>query len=229
MLSFTIELGAFAMRQMLVHEGNFMLQKATAIAVILTLSLVLVACGETGQDSSSDNAPETPKPTQAPTATPQIEPTPTQAPTATPQIEPTPTQVPTATPQIEPTSTPAPTATPLTEPASPSIDPIDIPEHLREKTTQFWEAYNKYDLDALKTFYEENYWNEQEAEVQSNMQPFKSFGMKITAEETSPPTEIAPGKWEIRQTASFSVGSIKMLFIYEEFDEDWLLTYAEAQ
>ena len=215
MLSFTIELGAYAMRQMLIHEGNFMLQKATALAVILALSLVLVACGETGQESTSDNAPETPTPTQAPTATPQIEPTPTQAPTATPQIEPTPTQ--------------APTATPLTEPASPSIDPIDIPEHLREKTTQFWEAYNKYDLDALKTFYEENYWNEQEEEVQSNMQPFKNFGMKIAAEETSPPTEIAPGKWEIRQTASFSVGSIKMLFIYEEFDEDWLLTYAEAQ
>ncbi len=218
MLSFTIELGAYALRQMLVHEGNFMLQKATAIAVILALSLVLVACGETGQDSTSDNAPETPKPTQAPTATPQIEPTPTQAPTATPQIEPTSTPAPTATPQPEPT--PAENA---------SSDPIDIPEHLREKTTQFWEAYNKYDLDALKTFYEENYWNEQEAEVQSNMQPFKSFGMKITAEETSPPTEIAPGKWEIRQTASFSVGSIKMLFIYEEFDEDWLLTYAEAQ
>ena len=203
------------MRQMLIHKGNFMLQKATALAVILALTLVLVACGESEQDTTSDKAPEIPTPTQAPTQTPQIEPTSTPAPTATPQIEPTPT--------------PVPTATPLTEPESPAIDPLDIREHLREKTTQFWEAYNKYDLDALKTFYEENYWNEQEAEVQSNMQPFKSFGMKIAAEETSQPTEIAPGKWEIRQTASFSGGSIKMLFIYEKFDEAWLLTYAEAQ
>lgn len=217
---------------MLIHEISPILQRATALTVIMALSLVLAACGEADQDATSDKAPETPKPTQAPTQTPKIEPTSTQAPTATPQVEPTPTQVPTATPQIEPTPTPAPTATPQPEPtpaANPSSDPLDIPEHLREKTAQFWEAYNKYDLDALKTFYEENYWNEQEAEVQSNMQPFKSFGMKITAEETSPPTEIAPGKWEIRQTASFSVGSIKMVFIYEEFEGDWLLTYAQNQ
>ena len=220
------------MRQMLIHERSPILQRGIALTVILALSLVLAACGEADQDATNDKAPETPKPTQAPTQTPKIESTPTQAPTATPQVEPTATQVPTATPQIEPTPTPAPTATPQPEPTpaeNPSTDPLDIPEHLREKTTQFWEAYNKYDLDALKTFYEENYWNEQEAEVQSNMQPFKSFGMKITAEETSPPTEIAPGKWEIRQTASFSVGSIKMVFIYEEFEGDWLLTYAQNQ
>ncbi len=217
------------MRQMLIHERSPILQRGIALTVILALSLVLAACGEADQDTTSDKAPETPKPTQAPTQTPKIEPTSTQAPTATPQVEPTPTQVPTATPQIEPTPTPAPTATPQPEPASSATDPLDIPEHLREKTAQFWEAYNKYDLDALKTFYEENYWNEQEAEVQSNMQPFKSFGMKITAEETSPPTEIAPGKWEIRQNASFSVGSIKMVFIYEEFEGDRLLTYAQNQ
>lgn len=215
------------MRQMLIHDISPILQRATALTLILALSLVLAACGEADQDATSDKAPETPKPTQAPTQTPKIEPTSTPAPTATPQVEPTPTPAPITTPQIEPT--PAPTATPQPEPASSATDPLDIPEHLREKTAQFWEAYNKYDLDALKTFYEENYWNEQEAEVQSNMQPFKSFGMKITAEETSPPTEIAPGKWEIRQNASFSVGSIKMVFIYEEFEGDWLLTYAQNQ
>ena len=204
------------MSQMLIHEGSAILQRGMALTVILAISLVLAACGEADQNATSDKATETPKPTQAPTQTPQIEPTPTQVPTATPQIEPTPTPAPIATPQPEPT---------LTE--NPSSDTLDIPEHLRNKTTQFWEAYNKYDLDALKTFYEENYWNEQEAEIQSNMQPFKSFAMKVTAEETSPPTEIAPGKWEIRQTASFSVGSIKMIFIYEDFQGDWLLTYAQ--
>ena len=45
----------------------------------------------------------------------------------------------------------------------------------------------------------------------------------------STPTEIAPGKWEIRQIARFSFGSVNMIFIYEEFDGEWLLTHAEAQ
>ena len=90
---------------------------------------------------------------------------------------------------------------------------------------QMWEAYNTHDLDVLKTFYEENYWNEKEEELRSDMRPFKTFGITITAEETSPPTEIAPGKWEIKHTGRF----VNMVFIYEEFGGDWLLTYAEDQ
>ena len=84
-----------------------------------------------------------------------------------------------------------------------------------------------YDVDALKAFYEENHWVEEE--VWSNMQPFKNLGMTLTPEETSPPTEIAPGKWEIQHTAVFSGGSVDMVFIYKQFGGDWLLTYAESQ
>ena len=190
------------MRQISIRKGNAMLQRGTALAIILTLSLVLVACG--------DEAPETPTPAPAATATPQPEPTPTQVPTATPQPEPTPTE------------------NASEEADSETSEPLDIAEHLLQTTSQFWEVYNKYDIDTLKTFYEENYWNEQEAEVQSNMQPFKNFNLSVTPDDPSTPTEIAPGKWEIRQTARFSFGSVNMIFIYEEFDGDWLLTYAES-
>ncbi len=61
------------------------------------------------------------------------------------------------------------------------------------------------------------------------MQPFRTFGITISAEETSPPTEIAPGKWEIRHIGRFPLGSVNMVFIYEEIEGDWLLTYAEDQ
>ena len=211
------------MRQMLIHKGNGKPQRATALAVLLALSLVLATCGESDQDATDDRASEIPTPTQAATHTPKIEPTSTPAPTATPQIEPTPTPAPTSTPQPEPTPTESASG------QSDSSESLDIVEHLLETTSQFWETYNNYDIDTLKTFYEESYWSEQEAEVQSNMQPFKNFNLSITPEEATTPTEVAPGKWEIRQTASFAVGSVKMLFIYEEFDGDWLLTYAEAQ
>ena len=72
-------------------------------------------------------------------------------------------------------------------------------------------------------------WAEEEAEVRANLRPFRTFGAKIEAEETSPPTEIEPGKWETRHTGSFPFGSVKMIFIWEQFDGEWLLTYAEAQ
>ena len=139
--------------------------------------------------------------------------------------EPPPTAQPaTDTPQAEPT----PEATASGEAAT-TGDAMDVAEHLRDKTMRMWEAYNTHDLDALKPFYEENYWKEEEEELRSNMRPFKTFGISIKAEETSPPTEIAPGRWEIRHTGRFPMGSVNMVFIYEEFEGDWLLTYAESE
>ena len=140
-------------------------------------------------------------------------PTPTPAPTATA----------TATPQVEPT----PDDKAPEEPAA--AEPVDLPEHLREKTAQLWEVYNRYDADGLAAFYEPGYWAEEENQVRSNIQPFKSRGLLIAAEETSPPTEIEPGKWQIKQKASWLSGSVKMVFIYEEFGGEWLLTYAETE
>ena len=127
------------------------------------------------------------------------------------------------TPRVEPTST---------EDASgeaTSADSIDIAEHLSEKTMHLWEVYNTYDPDALKAFYEEDYWNEKVEQIRLDMQPFKNRGMTFAAEETSPPTEIASGKWEIKHTARFTGGSVNIVFIYENFGGQWLLTYAEAQ
>ena len=92
-----------------------------------------------------------------------------------------------------------------------------------------WATYNSYDLEGLRDFYEESYWQEEEEVLRNNMQPFKNLGITFEAEETSPPTEIEPGKWEIRQTARFRGGSVKMVFIYEEFDGEWLFTHAKNQ
>ena len=138
---------------------------------------------------------------------------------------PAPARTPTDMPQVEPT----PDENASGDAASGDAEPIDVAEHLREKTMQMWEVYNTHDPDALKAFYEESYWKEKEEEVRSNMGPFKTFRITIKAEETSPPTEVAPGKWEIRHKGSFPLGSVNMVFIYEEFDGHWLLTHAEDE
>ena len=191
-----------------------MLQRGTVLAAMSALSLLLAACG-----SPADEAPavDTPPPTE-----------PAQTASATPQAGAAPTQTVPATPEAEPTSAEsASEETASVEDAS--TEEFDLGEHLREKTMQLWEVYNTYDVDGLKVFYEESYWNEQEEELRSNMEPFKNFGATITAEETSPPTEIEPGKWEIKHHGSFSMGSVDMVFIYEEFDGKWLLTHAESE
>ncbi len=139
----------------------------------------------------------------------------------------------TATPASAPVATATPTAEPTPAEAATgeaaAAGGVDIVEHLREKTMQLWEVYNTYDADALAAFYEPGYWAEQEEEVRANLRPFRTFGTKVDAEETSSPTEIEPGKWETKHTASFSFGSVKMIFIWEQFDGEWLLTYAEDQ
>lgn len=214
-----------------------MFQRATAPALILALSLALAACG----GSDGDEAAATPAPAQTATATPAATATAPTA-TATPEATTTATttaatQEATATPRAEPT--PSATAAAQTATATPQAAATpaeaasggapDLVEHLRERTMQMWAVYNTYDVDALGTFYEESYWQEEEDEVRANLRPFRTFGAKIDPEETSPPTEIAPGKWETRHDASFPFGSVKMIFIWEEFDGEWLLTYAEPE
>ena len=201
-----------------------MLQRGTGPAVILALSLVLAACGGSDGAATGDEVSPTAAATQAATASPEA--TPTATPTPQPEATPTATASPqaaTATPEAEAT----PTATASGDAAS--GDPVDLVEHLRQRTMQMWEVYNTYDIDALKAFYEESYFQAEEDELRANIRPFRTFGAKVKAEETSPPMEIAPGKWETRHTGSFPFGSVKMIFIWEEFDGVWLLTYAEPE
>ena len=206
------------------------------MAIVLAFSLVLAACSESAQETTEDEAPETLTIDQTAYDTPTPVPAPTQAPTATPKPEPTATQAPTATPKPEPTPTQAPTATPKPRAHANggrvnrirphrTVGRRQTPPRKDQPTLEF---YNMYDIDALETLYEPNYWSEQEAEVRSNMQSFKNFGIKLNPEEPAPPSEIAPGKWEIRQTVSFTQGSINMVFVYEEFAGEWLLTYAQT-
>lgn len=212
-----------------------MLQRAVAPAAILVLALLMAACGGSTEERTRDAAPATPTPTQAPAATPRAEPTPATA--ATPEATPDATQATPDATQATPDATQAtPDATQATPDTTqeatsdgPEATPLDIGEHLRERTGLMWEAYNSHDLDKLRVFYEESYWREQEETVASNMRPFRTFGVAIQPEETSPPTEIAPGRWEVRHTGHFPLGSVKMIFIWEESDGAWLLTYAEPE
>ena len=115
---------------------------------------------------------------------------------------------------------------PPTEPLS--AEDAELAAHLSEKTMLLWEYYNDYNLESLRTLYEPNYWLSEEEELRHNMEPFERRNIKFTAEETSPPTEIEPGIWQVKHKASFSGGSVRMKFLYEEFDGEWLLTHAET-
>lgn len=117
---------------------------------------------------------------------------------------------------------PAATTEPLSE------EDAELAALLSEKTMLLWEYYNNYDLESLRTLYEPNYWLSEEEELRHNMEPFERRNIKFTPEETSPPTEIEPGVWQVKHKARFSGGSVNMKFLYEEFDGVWLLTHAET-
>ncbi|MCY3604111.1 MAG: hypothetical protein OXH12_13640 [Chloroflexi bacterium] len=109
-----------------------------------------------------------------------------------------------------------------------SAEDAELAAYLSERTMELWEVYNTYVLDDLRQFYAASYWTTERQDLERNMAPFKDRGTVFVAEETSPPREIEPGKWEIKHTARFGGSSVKMKFIYEQFDGEWLLTYAEV-
>ena len=109
-----------------------------------------------------------------------------------------------------------------------SEEDAELAAYLSERTMYLWEVYNTYVLEDLRQFYAPSYWTTERQDLERNMAPFKDRGTVFEAEETSPPREIEPGKWEIKHTARFGGSSVKMKFIYEQFDGEWLLTYAEV-
>ena len=218
-----------------------MVQRAAALGVIVALTLALAACGGSGEESTGDEAPLAPASTQAATSTPRGEATAEDASDDEAPATPAPAD---EADDDEPPATPAPAdeadddaaATPApTETASDAAEEadsgaaVDIAAYLSERTMLVWDVYNTHDPDQLKDLYAPEYWAEQEDAVRDNMRPFRTFGIQIRGEETSPPTEIEPGRWEVRHTGHFPLGTIAMIFIWEEFDGEWLLTYAEDQ
>ncbi|MDE2669833.1 MAG: hypothetical protein OXI51_09300 [Chloroflexota bacterium] len=117
---------------------------------------------------------------------------------------------------------PPPAQEPLSE------EDAELAAYLSERTMELWEVYNTYVLDDLRQFYAASYWTTERQDLERNMAPFKDRGTVFVAEETSAPREIEPGKWEVKHTARFGGSSVKMKFIYEQFDGEWLLTYAEV-
>lgn len=208
-----------------------MLRTVTALASGLVLTLAIAACGGSGDEPTVEEPAATPAPTQAAEATPRAQPTATAATaggeaTATA----TPAQAATATAATAATATPQPEATETADAsAETTAPPVDVVEQVRARTEAMWEVYNAHDADALAAFYEPSFWEAEEEEVRANMRPFRTFGVTIRPEETSPPTEIAPGQWEIRQTGHFPLGSVKLVFVWQEFDGVWLLIHTEAE
>ena len=117
---------------------------------------------------------------------------------------------------------PPPPAEPLTD------EQAEIAAYLSERTMYLWDVYNTYVLENLRQFYAASYWETEQEDLRRNMEPFKSRGTVFRAEETSPPREIEPGKWEIKHKARWNGSAVDMKFIYEQFDGEWLLTYAEV-
>ena len=185
------------------------------MAVILALSLVLAACGGSSEDSTDAAASEASTSTQPAANTPQVEPTPEQAAPVTPQVEPTPAE------------SAAPESAAPESASAPADAPSDTAEVIRQRMADLWEVYNTYDGEARSAFYEESYWAEREEKVLGDLANFDRFNVKINPEELTPPTEIAPGKWETKQRGYFLGGSVDVVFIFEEFDGEWLLTHAE--
>ncbi len=111
-------------------------KRVQILVLLLTLLLLVTACGQTSEPAIAPDPTEAPvaTPTEAPVATPTEVPvaTPTEVPVATPTEVPvaTPTEAPVATPTEAPVSTPteAPVSTPTEAPvATPTEAPVATP------------------------------------------------------------------------------------------------------
>ena len=193
-------------------------------AISMALAIVIVAgvaCGGS-MDSTPTSEPEQPDPTVTaiPTATP------TPEPTATPTPSPTPTPEPTATPTPSPqgeTGEADPTATPE---ASPSLDAQEA-EALRTLGAAYWEAINAYELEKSLAFLEESYRLQEEEELTENIELMKTFAIKLTVTEASPPEAVDDETREMYWTVKNPLNVLRIHMIFQQIDGEWKIMSAE--
>ena len=193
-----------------------------AITVALAIVIVAgVACG-----GSTDSAPVSEPERVEPTATSIPSPTPTPEPTPTPAPSPTPTPEPTATPTPEPQGESQEADETATPEVSPSLDAEEA-DALRMLGSAYWEAINAYELEKALRFLEESYRLQEEEELTENIELMKTFAIKLTVTEASPPEAVDDETREMYWTVKNPLNVLRIHMIFQQIEGEWKIISAE--
>ncbi|NQW22195.1 MAG: hypothetical protein HQ475_01980 [SAR202 cluster bacterium] len=108
--------------------------------------------------------------------------------------------------------------------ANPSPGLAGDPELFRAKSVAYWKAFNVYDLETLKTYYEPGLWLEDGGELYRAVDLLKQLAIQVEMEEQVAPVKNDQGEWEMMLLMMEPTGTRNFRMAWVESDDEWLLS-----
>lgn len=116
---------------------------------------------------------------------------------------------------------PTPTLSP-----GPVADP-DEAEALRELAFDYWEAFNAYDPDRTLAYMEDEYREQREEQVRTEIGRIDLFNVQLGVSEEAPPWIIDGGGREMYLTLKEPLGTRRIRMEFRDVEGEWKITFAQ--
>ena len=128
---------------------------------------------------------------------------------------------------LTPTAVP-PTETPWTTPATlPAREAADDVAEIRRIVTEYWEAFNEYDVDRAVTMLEPGYRAQEEELIRKDIGRMKLFRVKLEVSEDAPPTLNADGDYETYLSIGTPIDTRTVLMVFRRIEGRWWIVYSD--
>ena len=103
----------------------------------------------------------------------------------------------------------------------------DEAEALRMLGSAYWEAINAFELEKALRFLEESYRLQEEEELTENIELMKTFAIKLTVTEASPPEAVDDETREMYWTVKNPLNVLRIHMIFQQIQGEWKIISAE--
>ena len=91
----------------------------------------------------------------------------------------------------------------------------------------YWEAINAYELEKALGFLEESYRLQEKEELTENIELMKTFAIKLTVTEESPPVAVDDETREMYWTVKNPLNVLRIHMIFQQVEGEWMIMSAE--
>ena len=118
-------------------------------------------------------------------------------------------------------SDPTPTLSP-----GPVADPAEA-AHLRDLAFGYWEAFNAYDPDRVLAYLEDEYRQQREEQLRTEIGRIDLFNVQLGLSEEAPPWIIDGGGREMYLTLKEPLGTRRIRMEFQAVEGEWKITFAQ--
>ena len=98
--------------------------------------------------------------------------------------------------------------------------------HIRELAFGYWEAFNAYEAERALAYLEDEYRQQREEQVRTEIGRIDLFNVQLEVSEEAPPWTIDGDRREMYLTMKEPLGTRRIRMEFRDVDGEWKITFA---